>query len=485
MSAAEREPLDLVIAGGTVVTMDGGFRVIPRGAVGIRADRLAAVGRADEVAAHYDAARTIDAGGKIVLPGLIDIHAHAGHGLTKGLLEGRGGEAWLPLMERLYHRTTTPEFWYAEGLLSATERLKFGVTTGLSMPGSMPRVDDLRYAAEGVRAYEEVGLRYVLAIGPANGPWPRTFARWDGGRPVEYQVTLDEALAKTEAAVEQFNGRANGRIRVAPGASAITVEPRASGPDASRDSIRQGRELRRIADRYGVPLHAHAYGGMIRQAARAYPELLGPDLSLAHCTGIDAEEVRLLGEAGVSVAHGPLTHAFITAWCPVLELLAAGANVVIATDGSSPDRSFDLLAQVHPAIQLQRVYYRDPAVLPAGKALTMVTIDAARALGLADQIGSLEVGKRADVIVLDARQPHLAPFADVLAPLRLAYAATGQDVETVIVDGRVLMEGRCILTVDEGTVLAGAEREAWALLDRGDARDALELPAGFWTGLHY
>jgi 5-methylthioadenosine/S-adenosylhomocysteine deaminase len=243
--------------------------------------------------------------------------------------------------------------------------------------------------------------------------------------------------------------------------------------------------LRRLASKHAVGIHAHAYAGMILQAARDYPEFLGPDLSLAHCTGIGPDEVRILADYGVSVVHGPYTHAYVAARCPVIELLEAGVTVAIGTDGSSPDRSFDLLAQVHPAMQLQRVHFADAAVLPAGKALAMVTIDAARALGLAGDIGSLEAGKKADLIVLDPRRAHLYPHADVLAPLRLAYAASGADVETVIVNGFVLMEQGRVLTVDEGRVLDLAQREAEALLERGAARDALALPPDFWTGTRY
>ncbi len=480
-----RELLDILVTGGTVVTMDADFRVIERGAVALRGGRIAAVGPADEIGARFEALRTIDAAGRIVMPGLIDAHAHAGHGLTKGLAEGRGGSYWLDLMEDLYHRATTPEFWYAEGLLSATERLKFGVTCGLAMPGSSPRVDDLRYAGEGVRAYEEVGLRYVLAIGPPNGPWPRRFVEWESGTPVEREVTLEAALATSEVAIETFNGRSAERIRVSLGPSSLApgFDPATGEPGA--EARLQARALRDLADRYGVGIHAHAYGGMVLGAARAYPELLGRDLSLAHCTGIGPDEVRILADAGVSVVHGPYTHAYIAARCPVIELLEAGVVVAIGTDGSAPDRSFDLLAQVHPAIQLQRVGFADSAVLPAGKALAMVTIDAARALGLDGELGSLEPGKKADLIVIDAGQAHLYPHPAALAPHRLAYAATGADVETVIVNGWVLMERRRLLTVDEADVLALAQREADALLDRGLARDALALPAEFWTGTRY
>lgn len=480
------EQLDLLISGGTVVTMDGTFRVIADGAVGIRAGRLVVVGPASTITEDYAATRTIDATGKIVMPGLVDAHAHAGHGLTKGLLEGRG-KGWMELMETLYHRASTPAFWYAEGLLSALERLQFGVTTGLSLPGSLPRIDDLRYVGESIRAHEEVGIRYIAAVGPPVGPWPRTFANWDSGQPQERELSLDEALDKTEEAIAAFHGRADGRIRVYPTPSNITMDPngKLDGPDPRPDSIQVGRAIRRMADRYRVPIHTHAFGGMIRQVARGYPELLGPDISIAHCTGLDAEEVRILGEAGASVAHGPLTYAVVHARCPVMELLEAGANVVISTDASSPDRSYDLLAQVHPAIQLQRVHYQDGAVLPGGKALAMVTIDAARALGMQDEIGSLEIGKKADLILIDAQRPHFHPFVAELAPHRLAYMATGQDVQTVIVDGRILMEDRQILTTDTQAALVAADAEAWSALRRAEATDALPLPRDFWTALRY
>lgn len=480
-----QDRLDTLIVGGTIVTMDGDFRVIADGAVGIRGGRLALVGDA-ATARDLPVTRRIDATGKIVMPGLIDAHAHAGHGLTKGLLEGHGGGRWMPLMEQIYHRASTPAFWYAEGLLSAAERLRFGVTTGLSLPGSLPRIDDLRYVGASIRAHEEVGIRYVAAVGPPVGPWPRTFAHWEDGRATEQVLSLDAALERTEEAVATFHGRADGRVRVYPTPSNITMDPNGRLGDAPLpESVTVGRAIRRIADRYRVPIHTHAFGGMIKQVARAYPELLGPDISIAHCTGIDDEEVRILGEARASVAHGPLTHAFVHAWCPVIELLDAGANVVITTDASSPDRSFDLLGQVHPAMHLQRVHYRDSSVLPAGKALAMVTIEAARALGMADEVGSLEVGKQADVAILDARQPQFHPFADLLAPHRLAYMATGADVETVIVGGRVLMEDRRILTIDLGAALDAAGREAWAALERAGATDTLALPSTFWTGTRY
>lgn len=484
MEGAPRDLVDLVVSGGTVVTMDGEFRVLPDGAVALHGDRIVAVGPADEVAARYEGLRQIDAAGKIVMPGLIDAHAHAGHGLTRGLAEGRGGEGWLGLVGRLYHRATTPESWYAEGLLAAVERLKAGVTTGLAMPGSAPRIDDPRYAGEVVRAYEEVGLRFVLAIGPPDGPWPMTFTAWDDGVAADRAVSLEDALATTEAALRQFQGRSAGRIRVALGPSSI-APGYAPGAPATPAAVTQARELRRLADQYGATLHAHAYGGMVLQAARDYPDLLGPDLSLAHCTGIGDDEVRILADCGVAVVHGPYTHAYVVARCPVIELLDAGVTVAIGTDGSAPDRSLDLLAQVHPAMQLQRVHFGDARVLPAGKALAMVTIDAARALGLDGELGSLEVGKRADLIVLNAAQPHLAPHTAALAPLHLAYAATGADVETAIVNGWVLMENRRVLSVDEGRVLALAQAEADVLLARGGARDALDLPPGFWTATHY
>ena len=473
-AASPPELLDILVTGGTVITMDADFRVLERGAVALRGDRIVAVGPAHDLAARYEALRTIDAAGRIVMPGLVDAHAHAGHGLTKGLAEGRGGRYWLDLMEDLSHRAATPDFWYAEGLLSATERLKFGVTCGLSMPGSAPRVDDLGAAGEGVRAYEEVGLRYVLAIGPPDGPWPRRFVTWEGDTPVEREVTLEEALATSEAAIAAFDGRGGGRIRVSLGPSSIAPGYDPNAGRASDEARLQARELRRLADEYGAALHAHAYGGMIFQAARDYPELLGRDLSLAHCTGISPDEVRLLAYTGVSVVHGPYTHAYIAARCPVIELLEAGVNVAIGTDGNNASNYHDLMRATYLVAGLFKDARRDATMFPAEDAFAMATRNGARALQAEDELGSLEVGKQADLVLHDTNRPEWRPLHNVAN--QLVWSADGRGVHTVLVGGRAVVEDYRCTTVDEDDLLRRAQAAGEGVVARSGLPDRAKWP---------
>lgn len=479
--------LDLTIVGGTVIAMDPERRVLRGGVVGIEGGKIALVGGAGTPVP--DAGRRIDARGRYVLPGFVDTHGHAGHSLTRGLGEGRGevgadGElGWGDIVGELYFRASDDGFWRAESRLAALERLRFGVTTSLSMTGSSPRVDDPRYALAAASGYEELGLRHVAAAGPPNGPWPLRYTERNGaGGPREVTVDLERALGVTEECIQAFAGvgeRTGGRVRFFVGPSAVCP-----GTDPGEEFARaQVGGVMRLVERYGTGFHAHAYAGMVRAAYAIAPELFGPHACMAHCAGIGADEIAILARTGTAASHGPLTHAYVANRFGVIEALEAGVNVVVSTDGSSPDRNFDLLGQARIAGQLQRAHFADSALLPAGKLLGMITIEAARALGMDAEVGSLEAGKRADVILLDARQAHLAP--DFTAPPRVIGHASGHDVVTVVVDGRVLMEDRVVAGVDEGAILDGAETAfsaAWERTGFGD-RDAQHPDT--WFGVRY
>jgi cytosine/adenosine deaminase-related metal-dependent hydrolase len=211
--------------------------------------------------------------------------------------------------------------------------------------------------------------------------------------------------------------------------------------------------------------------------------MLGPHLSLAHCTGIAEEEIALLAETGTSVCSGPSTGSYIKARCPVVELLDAGCNVTFCTDASAPDRTYDLFEKMRFGLWLHRVHFHDTGVLTAGKALEMVTVDAARAVGLADRIGSIETGKKADLILVDVNKPHLHPVWQ--EPMRMVYQASGHDVDTVIVNGRILMREKKIEHLEEQEILARAQEEAWRALRRLGIEAAASLPGRFWGATHY
>lgn len=473
------------IAGGAVITMDPARRVLDPGVVKIAGDRITEVAALTaeslgQLLSHKHAvppgAEVIDARGMIVMPGLVDTHGHAGHGLTKSIGEHLDDD-WVPLVEGIYYRYSTPGFWYAEALLAGIERIKFGTTTGFSMLGSSPRADDPVFAEQHMRGHARVGGRNILGIGPANPPWPKRHAIWseDGSRLVsEYDVTLDRALSVTAEVVQTYAADpVSNRLLVQVAPSRVG---NLDGLDAATTK-RQHEVLKRIAAAAGVMINAHAYGGNV-QYAYDHLDVLGPGVMLAHCTGLSPAEVDILARTGTVVSHGPSTRAYQRARCPVIELLRAGARVCISTDGSGPDRTFDLFKEMRTAMILQRSYFHDSSLLPPGKALAMVTIEAAQGLGLGDLIGSLETGKKADVILVRAAQPHLYPAVQPLQ--RAVYACSGQDVDTVIVDGEVVMRDRKVLTVDEAEILALAQREALAAYARAGVGPELLMPEGVW-----
>ena len=326
----------------------------------------------------------------------------------------------------------------------------------------------------------ETGIRDILGIGTPNPPFPKTFRTWKSdGSYREYSLGHGDSFEKTRQAVAGFHGVNGGLTLCYPTPSGVGRREGLS----LEEHVAQNRAMRDIADEFGVPVHAHSYGGDILFAKEYFPFILGPGLSLAHCTGIDSEEVRILAGTGTSVCNGPCTGSYIKARCPVVELLDAGCNVAFCTDASAPDRTFDLFEKMRVGVRLQRIHFHDTGVLPAGKALEMVTVDAAKALGLDSQLGSLEAGKTADVVIVDMRKPHLHPVWH--EPLRLVYQVSGQDVSTVIVNGRILMRDRKVSHLDIDAILREATSEAWRALDRLGLRKAAELPRRLWGSTHY
>ncbi len=477
--------IDLLIAGGTIVTMDSKRRVLSDGWVAITGNAITAIGEAGM--APPPARRVIDASRKIVMPGLIDAHGHGGHCLLKTIAADTPS-LWGRVITQVYFHFVTPEFWYAEGRLSALERLKFGVITGVSVIGSEPRGDDPTFAGNHARAYAEMGLRAGVAVGPCNPPFPRPVSYWRDGKRHQTTTTFEDALMSAAKVARDWHGQADGRIQVYLTPFLIVPSCNSSGPtpaDIARltDFDRKySRRVREVARDLGTRIHSDGFGGMIQLASRDPHGLLGPDVHLQHCTGLTNEEVKIMADTGTHVSHAGQSGTQVSARCPVVELLDAGVTVAITTDGTSPRTPFDLFPAMRMAIRLQQVHFRDAQILPAGKVLEMVTIDAARAIGQADKIGSLEVGKRADAILIDAAQPHLTPS---FMPIhRLVHAASGQDVHTVIIDGRILMEGREVLVADENAIMAEAERESAAVIARAGLEPFMRQPANFWGHAH-
>ena len=466
----------MLLHGATVVTVDRERRIIEDGAVLIDRGLISAVGDSQALLAVTDpSVRRIDCRGKLVIPGLVDAHGHAGHSLIKTL----GCDSptfWMRTVTPAYFHATTPEYWYHDGLVSALERVRAGVTCGVSVMGSRPRSDDPEISLAHARAYREIGIRDVVCVGPAGLPLPHPVTQWSGGVPRRREVGFDELLSGAESVIETVNGYEGDLTSVflTPFTIVPSLDPsHPSRPDVAthltEDDRYQARRVREAAERWGVRIHSDAFGGMVRLAVKDRENaLLGPDVHLQHCTGLSAEEVAILAETGTSVGHAPGGRA------PVPQMLQAGITVAITTDGSSPRRPFDLLQSARSAQAANQLLADDPYLMPPGRLLEMITIDAAAVLGMADVIGSIEVGKRADLAILDMRKPHLVP--NWMPVHRLVYEATGADVQTVIVGGRVVMEDRIVCGVDETAALDEGDRHARLLVERAGLAHHLTDP---------
>jgi 5-methylthioadenosine/S-adenosylhomocysteine deaminase len=475
--------VDLLVIGSIVLTMDEEDRVRSDAAVAIDAGVIVAIGPAAELAARYRPQQTLDAHGHAILPGLVDTYGHAGHALVRGLFHPDHG--WPA--GRLYFEATTRAWWAAEAALAAAERLRFGVTTGQSIVGATPaRMDDLAFTEANVRAYLDAGLRLAVGVGPPDPIFPHLKAPWSVEREVDgvwtrHPYRYEEAVAQSIEAIERWHGAGDGRVQVqiAPpyllgrhvAHGRLAGHPLPSAADAPR-MLAHALEMRQIADRHKVRIHTHLFRGSVDFARRHFgldvvAHLLRDDVIVAHGNGFDADEIALLGERRVHLATVAHTHEDL--WygvAPIVELLEAGANVTIATDGAAPYASYDLLREPSRASWHQWVAQRSQHALPPGKALRMITIDAARALGLGEVVGSLEVGKRADLIAIDLRQAHLTPWSPGTLPYLLVQYATGRDVAHVVANGEVLLEGGRHQRIDLEAVIADAAREAEAAFAR-------------------
>ncbi len=492
-----KEQVDTLILDGFLLAMDGAGTMMERGGLAIQGDRIIAVDTAERVRERYSADRVIDATRKAIMPGLVDTYGHAGHGLIGGFHHPLHG--WPA--GRLYWHATTDRWWYAEAQLAATERLRFGVTTGTSIIGSTPaRTDSPVFGIRNAEAYAKVGIRGVLGVGPPDPFVPHISSPWSGsfledGEWVWKGFTYEEAVANSVEVAEKWHMGADGRIRIALAPPYLFGRHTTSryghryGPDDIPVMVEKAEEIRGLADRLGVQIHTHIFGGSVDFALEHFgrervERLLGPDVVVAHGNGLKPSEVEVIGRTRTNVATAPSTAENMWyGYPPVVELLEAGANVTISTDGSAPRFSFDLFKDIPRAMWHQWMRFKTQAVLPGGKALRMVTIDAAKALGLDDEVGSLEPGKKADVILIDLDRPHLTPTTYV--PHLLTFYVNGNDVDTVLVDGRVLMEGKRILSVDVHEVMELAREEAEKAYELIDLEDFRPSDKVFWHGTRY
>lgn len=459
---------DILLRHALVITMDEERRVIPDGAVGITEGKITFVGKNEE-AEHLLAREVIDAADHVVMPGFVDAHGHGGHSIFKSIVENTS--SWMPVMTHTYKHYVTDDFWYHEGRLSALERLHAGVTTGVCVLGSQPRCDSPVFAMNNAKAYAQVGVKDIVCTGPCSLPWPHRFSRYESGVRVKKEITYEEMLDSLESVISQLNHANEDRTRafVAPFGAVTSVDPSAPTP-ADRCTVltehdkKQAGDMREIARKYGTRIHTDAFGGMIHLAFQDKENaLLGPDVHLQHCTGLSFDEAQILQKTDTHVSVAPGMRQLVNR-TPVIELLDMGVTVALTTDGSMLTSGFDMFDAMKRAQMIFRRAMNDDYYLPSEKLLEMTTIDAATCIGMEDEIGSLTIGKRADVIAINLMNERLMPRFNVIDTL----VGNGHpcDVDLVIVDGQIrLRDGRAV-DVDERDILLKAEEEAKETVER-------------------
>jgi 5-methylthioadenosine/S-adenosylhomocysteine deaminase len=421
---------DRILTGQYLLTLDQEQTLIAGGGIAIAGDTILAVGKGSELLARYPGAEVLAEPHGLIMPGLVNVHTHAAMSLFRGLADD------LPLMQWLQEyifpkeAALTGEVVYQATLLSLCEMIKSGTTSFCDM---------YLFAADVARAVEHAGMRAWLGEVLYDFPSPN-------------YGELENGFAYTKELLERYRNHPLVTVTVDPHA-VYTCSPelltrlgalaREQGALYVIHLAENEEEVRTCRERYGrSPVeHLEALG------------LLGPQVVAAHCVMLSEAELALLAERGVKVAHCPESNLKLASGiAPVVSMLTAGITVGLGTDGSASNNDVDMFGEMNCAAKIHKVARMDPTAMNAATTLHAATRGGAAVLGAGAAIGSLEAGKKADCIVLDLNQPHLTPIYNPVS--HLVYAARGSDVLHSVINGRLVMRDRRLLTLDEGAILA-------------------------------
>jgi cytosine/adenosine deaminase-related metal-dependent hydrolase len=452
----------VILANATIITMDRERRIITDGAVAIEGASIVGVGKGADVTAAHPGHEVRDLHGGILMPGLVDGHVH----LPQAMLRGSADDIplWRWMTERIFvlEGAYTPADMRASTRLAILEMVRAGTTT-FAETLILGRHDLPALA----RTIEEAGVRAILPRGVSDGGGYLDEAPLSAGIGEDPEAAIAEALEVARA----WQGSDRIHIWFGPRSTGGTSEPllrrlveigREAGLGLIQHYAMTTRERRYIRERFGA--------GQVEYLERI--GMTGPDVVLLHACALDADDIARLAGTGTSVVHCPTGPAKMgSGVTPVAELLEAGVTVALGTDATAANNGADLLRDLKWVAYLQKLGKADATVVTREQVLEAATIGGATALGLGDVIGSVEVGKRADLIVLRTDGPHWTPMLSFVS--NVVYSASGADVDTVMIDGRIVMEGRRMLTLDEDEVLAEARERSAALV----ASTGVEIPS--------
>jgi len=428
--------IDLLLKNGYIITMDSERRILANGSVAINGTEIVDIGDSNELDDNYTAKEVIDCTGKVIMPGLVNLHTHAPMTLFRGYANDLPLEKWLQrYMFPLEKQFVDEEFCYYGTLLACIEMIESGTTCFADM---------YYYEDEIARATQEMGMRGVLAESVLKNETPDS-------------VDFEEGLNQAEEYIKRWRGD-----------DLITPAIGPHAPYTCNDEIlTRSKEL---TDRYKVPLLIHV-AETIKEVKDSmnitgyhpveYLNALGvldKNVVAAHCVWLTSKEMEMLRENGVKVAHNPTSNLKLgSGISPVPELLDRGIVTGIGTDGCASNNDLDMIEEMRLASLLHKGTHADPTKVDAMQVMEMATIEGAKALGMGNLTGSIEKTKRADIAILNLNRTHLTPFYDY-APeniySQIVYAAKSSDIETVIINGKLVMRDRAILTIDKAEVMA-------------------------------
>jgi cytosine/adenosine deaminase-related metal-dependent hydrolase len=440
----------MIFENATVITMNPQRHIINHGAVVVDGDKIMAVGKSGDLAEQYPQKRRINCNGKVLMPGLIDTHVHTAQAMLRGCADDLGLLDWLIKRVWVLQGSYTEEDGRASAGLCMLEMIKSGTTSFIECMLAE------RYGFDGVaEVVVQSGMR--AAIGKIVMDLP-SYAEAEGVMHPGMVEDGETSIQNTLIAYDKWHGAADGRIQVwfgprTPGGVtpglydqiSVLAKERDMGITVHLSEVREDLDYARTEGFRSPTEFAQAHG------------LLGPRTVLAHCVWTDEQDWALMAETGTHVTHNPASNSKCASGiAPVHGMLEAGVNVTLGCDGGPSNNTYDMIRDLRMVSYLANLREEDPTVVPAEAVLEIATTHGAKALGLGDEIGSIEVGKKADFILINMDAPHLTPAWDPVSTI--VYAAHGTDVDTVLIDGKLVMEDHQVLTLDENVILEDVRR---------------------------
>jgi 5-methylthioadenosine/S-adenosylhomocysteine deaminase len=419
--------VDTAIVGGTIVSMDQDRRIIEDGAIVIQKGKITKIGKRAEVMSKIRAKQTVDAKGKVIIPGLINTHTHVPMTLFRGIADDLDLNDWL-----------TKYIFPAEGKNVSEDFVRAGTRLGLAefIRGGTTTYCDMYYFEDAIADETfKAGLRGVL------GETVIDF-------PVADNKTFAEAIAYSEKFIKKWQKNALITPAIAPHAPYTVSEEHLKQAGKVADDLKAPLIIHLAEDRKELKFVADNKNGLRPIEYLEKIGLLNSKTIGAHVIYANEDEIEVLKKYGVGVAHCPQSNMKLAAGvAPIPQMLASGLDVGLGTDGAASNNDLSMWEEMDTAAKLHKVFSFDPKVVSALQAFEMATIGGAKALDLDDKIGSLETGKRADIVIVDFDELHQTPFYNMYS--HLVYATKSSDVRSVLVEGKFLMKDRKLLTLNE------------------------------------